>query len=290
MHADINAAAEAVSRLCAADFPEGDLPLSSGDVAALSFQLRFWQPVLRVPQGRPPIDVSMLKGQASAELSLSSSEPFSRGDTRLGEAYEIEDGSLIQIEVANCGELPAHLYSITFVPDGRLLVQPLLASDDSRFNGLPAGATERGPSFVMRGLPGSVTEMRIIYSPHRISAMLFPTTTATRDGEGLDSAQMTGIQVLTIFIQTPGNRGSEIESPVDQPSANDALSKTKKTRQNQPFILSAEAIKQRYGGWRTCMFAVKHKSMTKNTPRDLRLRTGSDRRVIVSGPRKGGRA
>ena len=251
LQGDVTAAKETISRLYAVGFQDGDIPMSYGDLAALNHQLHFWQQVLGVPPGDPPIAVKVLKGRDTGELAPVPSTDFRCSDTCWGQAYEIEDGALAQFEVTNQGEIPAHLYAITLIPDGRMLVQPLLASDTYRIDGLPSGATERGARFVVKGLPGSVTETRIICSPQRISAMLFPPSTATRDVEGPDSTVIANIQTLRIFQRTPERLLPGIEIRGDQAlDLNKGLPRG--VLASTLDVVNAPSITKQFGDWRPC--------------------------------------
>ena len=197
MQGDLDGATAMVSQLLAADWEEGDLPLTRSDLEALRIQLAYWRPVLALTPQRLPINVTMRTGTAHAASLL----PAERRRCAAGYAYEIKDGAVAQFEVHNRSASPAHLYYMTVSPLGQLVPGPLLRGSTARINGLAPGAVELGSHFKVRGPPGSVTETRILYSREQIPELLFPEPIATRDVEEISAASVAALRMTLVCHQ-----------------------------------------------------------------------------------------
>jgi hypothetical protein len=75
---------------------------------------------------------------------------------------------------------------VRIIRHGRLLLGPLLADDDWRYNGLPPHVSGVGAPFKVEGLADSVTETRVLQAPQRVSALAFGVTVATPSVGPLD--------------------------------------------------------------------------------------------------------
>jgi hypothetical protein len=207
MQGDMPAAAELVSRLRDRNLPPGTLPLSHQELTVLSVRLPYWERVFAIPATIPPIKVTMLTGKDHTSLHDAPS-----GSSPAGNAYQIENGSLAQFQVTNLSAAPVYLYYIAAVPNGRLVIGPLLNPthwDESR---LEAHDTGVGYAFLARGLPGSVTETRVFCSPRKVSELMSPPSTASRAVSAPNEERLDGMQVLTVLYQIP-DAGSP--APVD---------------------------------------------------------------------------
>ncbi len=196
MQGDIRAAAQIVSRLRDQDLPPGTLSPSHQELAALSVQLSIWEQVLAIPATSPPIKVTMLTGKDHTSLNEA---PL--GSSRAGEAYQIESGSLAQFQVTNLSAAPVYLYFIAVVPNGRLVMGPLLNLrhwDESR---LEAHETGIGRPINIKGLPGSVTETRVFCSLKKVPELMSPPSTASHVAFGEES--LAEMQMSIVLYQLP---------------------------------------------------------------------------------------
>jgi hypothetical protein len=198
MQGDIPAAAQLVSRLRDLDLPPGTLPLSEHDLAALSVQLDYWEPVLSLPSMQLPMEIEIL---TVSETSEPHSAPLSLCPP--GPAYQVENGSLAQFRVTNLSGEPMYLYYVTIVPTGRLVIGPLLDPAHVDVGGLPPDTSAVGHSFHVMGLPGSVTETRILCSTEMIWELFAPPTVAARAVATLNPSLLEGVQMQSIWYAIP---------------------------------------------------------------------------------------
>ncbi len=144
MRADYVGAAQALSILLASDFNDASVPLSREDLTDLRIQLDYWGPLLEIPAGTPPIRLRMLSGPDAHRLHLLKSSRLSAHV-----CYKVENNSIAQFQVTNTGDDAAHLYYLTVVPNGRLVILPLLEGD-AGIDGLAPGATGSGQMWKVR--------------------------------------------------------------------------------------------------------------------------------------------
>ena len=188
----------AIQRLQALRLPAGVIPLTERDLVTLGIQLSFWAPVLALPSAPLPVELSLLAGASADALALL--RPAAQAGRRV---YDVDDGAILRFFAHNRTPQAVHLYHIVVTPHGRLLMGPLLDSDAHRIDGLPPGGDGIGPPLRIRDA-GSLTETRVIASPVRISALLFPGTTATRPLERLDPAQVAALRVQRVWHRVAG--------------------------------------------------------------------------------------
>jgi len=174
MQNDYDGAITLLNRLNGMDFDEGMIPLTRADVDALSAQLAYWKPILQLAPAPLLVQVELQTENLKQEFETAPAAEFSGG-----QAYQVENGSVARYRVENTGAGRAHLYFMTITPHGRLIVGPLLESDEARIDGLAPGAAGFGQKFQINGLPG-IVENRILYSPQRVSELLFPAMVAAR--------------------------------------------------------------------------------------------------------------
>lgn len=174
MQNDYDGAITLLNRLNCMDFDEGMIPLTRADVDALSAQLAYWKPILQLAPAPLLVQVELQTENLKQEFETAPAAEFSGG-----QAYQVENGSVARYRVENTGAGRAHLYFMTITPHGRLIVGPLLEGDEARIDGLAPGAAGFGQKFQINGLPG-IVENRILYSPQRVSELLFPAMVAAR--------------------------------------------------------------------------------------------------------------
>jgi len=199
MRNDLAGALRAVTDLLRAEYREGIIPLSKGGLEAIRVQLGYWQDVLVLPAGRPPLEVKWLTESSKwGEFAEAPIAPFSGGS-----AYQLEEGAIAQVEVHNVGAVPAYLYFIDVEPTGLFTPGPLLR-DEYMFEGLAPGAVGRGPRLKVYGLPGCGTETRVYYSTRRIPEMLSPKRIDSRAlQKDLDPEDVKELQMMPIWHQIP---------------------------------------------------------------------------------------
>jgi hypothetical protein len=174
-------ASDAVDRLLAQPPSLGVVPLSENDLRQLRVQLRFWHDVLALKPGAVAAELGLDTGPDVASLAPAQREPFEGGEISL-----VRNGHIARFVASHTAQGRAHLYYLTITPHGRLLVGPLLANDEWRYNGLPPHVSGVGAPFKAEGLAGSVTETRVLQAPQRVSALTFGVTVATRSVGPLD--------------------------------------------------------------------------------------------------------
>jgi hypothetical protein len=185
----------------------GVIPFTERDLTTLDIQLRYWGPVLALAPAPMPVDLSVLAGKDKDHLTNLTASACADG--RL---YEVADESILRFCATNQSKQPVHLYYIVVTPHGRLLIGPLLETDEHRFNGLPPGIEGLGPALRIRD-PGSLTETRVLFSPTRISRMLFPGTTATRPLDELDTAEVGELRMQRLWHRVVESVHGEAEDP-----------------------------------------------------------------------------
>jgi len=174
MQADYESAIERLAQLNNLTFDDGVIPLTKAEVDALSAQLAYWKPILQLAPAPLLVQVELQTENLKQEFETAPAAEFSGG-----QAYQVENGSVARYRVENTGAGRAHLYFMTITPHGRLIVGPLLEGDEARIDGLAPGAVGFGQKFQINGLP-SIVENRILYSPRRVSELLFPAMVAAR--------------------------------------------------------------------------------------------------------------
>lgn len=198
MQGDIPAAAEIVSRLRDLNLSPGTLPLSQTELTQLSFELRYFEPLLSMPAADLPMAIDMLTGREATNLQ---SAPMVLCPA--GCAYQIDNGALARFQVTNLSEAPVYLYFIAVVPTGRLVIGPLL--DPARVNEscLAPHHAGTGRTFEVSGLPGSITERHIFSSPRQIWDLMSPPTSGVRALSNQDDSIITQMQRQTVWYQVP---------------------------------------------------------------------------------------
>ena len=195
MQGEIDAAAQLVSRLRNLNLTPGALPLTEHDLAVLPGQLDYWKPLLCLPSTKLQTQVEILTGSVSEELHPA---PLSRCPA--GDAYQVENGGLLQFRATNPSSKPMYLYYVAIVPTGRLVIGPLLDPVNVDVQGLEPHTSGHGHSLMVKGLPGSVTETRIFCSPEMIWQLFAPPTGAARL-PALDSSVLNKVQMQAIWYQ-----------------------------------------------------------------------------------------
>lgn len=165
---NIDDAIEMVHQLRKLDLNKGTVPLTRRDLAELEVQLTFLKPALLIPAGDIPVEITMLTGPDKEHL-VEASQELEGGRLE----YLIEDGAVVRFKAKNLTQNQAHLYYVAIKPSGRLLIGPLLESDESRFYGLKPGREGSGPPFLVKGVP-RLNETHLFYSPNIVSNFLFP--------------------------------------------------------------------------------------------------------------------
>lgn len=196
MQEDFSAAAQFASELRDRGLPAGTLPLSQTELTALSVQLDYWSPLFAIPVGQPPINISLLTGKSHGDLHIAPLDPT-------GRVYQIENGALAQFQVTNSSEAPVYLYFVAAVPTGRLVIGPLLDPRHWDAPGLEPHGTGVGRVFLVKGLPGSVTETRIFCSSAMCWDLMAPPSIGTRGVSRLDDPVLDNMQMVTVYYQLP---------------------------------------------------------------------------------------
>lgn len=195
---DPDGALDAVDRLLSRPLPQGvALPLSENDLRQLRVQLHYWRDVLALPPRAVPAQLELDTGTDAQSLAPAPREPFEGGEICL-----VENGALARFAATQSGPGRAHLYYLTITPHGRLLVGPLLAGDELRYHGLPPGQRALGAPFKVVGLPGSVTETRVLHAPQRVSALTFGVTVATRSVGPLHDPMVRQLTMQRVWVRT----------------------------------------------------------------------------------------
>lgn len=207
MQGDYGGASHELSALLASDFDSTSVPLSGGELEDLRRQLTYWKPILEVPVRKPPIQLRILSGPDRQSVKTTKRYQF-----RSRSLYKVQNDSIAQFWVKNVGDVPAHLYSLTIRPNGKLLPLPLL-QDDAAIVGLQPGCIGTGPQWRIEGLPGAVTETRVVYSPRPVQELLLPQTTDMREMGHLSTAAVADVQVTTIY-----DKITETAAPGPKPS------------------------------------------------------------------------
>lgn len=195
MEGDYDGAIGLVLQLRGMQFDDGVIPLSRGDLDALSVQLPYWKAVLELGPAALPVRVSLQIQNAAQEF-----ETAPRAVSPAGDAYQVYDGAVARYQIENTTNARAHMYFLTVTPHGRMIVGPLLEEDEARIDGLAAGATGDGQKFKIAGLPG-VIENRIVFSPQRVSKLLFPATVAARGLDTIPQETLAALQIQPVFYQ-----------------------------------------------------------------------------------------
>lgn len=196
---DVYGALDIIHQLQYQNLSPGTLPLSQAELTALSIQLAYWGEVFSIPAAKPAIEITLLTGKNPSNLH---SAPLI--DCAAGNAWQIEDGTVAQFQVTNLGDAPVHLYFITIVPHGRLMVGPLLDPSYFDMGGLPPREMGIGRPFRVQGLPGSVTETLIFCSPEILWNWMSPPDTSMRGIARFEAEPVfQQMQMLTILYQIP---------------------------------------------------------------------------------------
>lgn len=195
MQNDYDSAIALLTRLNGMNFDDGIIPLTKSDLDALMVQLPYWKPILEIAPAPLPVQITMQLENDAQEFTPAVSGSFAQGD-----AYLVGDGAVARYQIENTSGAPAHMYFITITPNGRLVVGPLLDSDQARIDGLAPGATGQAQKFRVKGLPG-IVETRMMYAPQRISKLLFPPMVASRGLDGIAPEMLGQIQIQTVYYE-----------------------------------------------------------------------------------------
>lgn len=206
---NIDNAIDMVHILQKLNLSKGMVPLSGLDLEELEVQLKFWKPILLIPGGDLPIEVTMLTGPDEEHLEEA---PQKTIGGRL--EYLIKRENLARFRVKNLTQSPAHIYYIDITRSGRILIGPLLEDDESRIEGLKPGAEGQGSPFFVRDAPG-LNETHLFYSPKRVSKMLFPVniltmlslgTISTEETDNLNGNSFEQIRMKPFWYRIMGKR------------------------------------------------------------------------------------
>jgi hypothetical protein len=192
---DYDGAIDAVTQLMGIGFAEGILPVTRSDLEEINIKLRYWKPVLQLPATSLPVKMQLLVETGTDNFAPAPAAPFAMGTT-----FQVRSGALARYQIENSSPARAHLYFMTITPHGRMIVGPLPENDDARIDGIAPDASSFGQKFKVKGLPG-IVENRILYSPQRVSELLFPATVAARDVNTIAPDALAALQMQPLFYQ-----------------------------------------------------------------------------------------
>ena len=195
MQDDYDGALATLTRLSQINFDDGAIPLTRGDVTALLVQLAYWKPILKLPRSQLPVNVTM-----QIETRANEFENAPRVAFGADSAFQVQVDAVARYQAENTSDANAHLYFITILPNGRLLVGPLLEDETTRIDGLAPGAKGAGRKFQVKGLPG-IIEMRIVYAPQRFARLLFPEMVAARALDVISPETVAALKSQTLFYE-----------------------------------------------------------------------------------------
>ncbi|MBI4675282.1 MAG: caspase family protein [Chloroflexi bacterium] len=229
-------AMELVAQLNNMPFDDGVIPLTKAEVDALLVQLGYWKQLLQIPPTTLPLRVELQVESLMQQFETAPLAAFSGG-----EAYQIGNGAVARYRVENTSAARAHLYFLTITPHGRMVVGPLLEGDEARIEGLAPGAVGFGQRFQINGLP-SIVENRILYSPERVSELLFPAMVAARapnlwlgvNVPTRDPSKIAALQMQPLFYQIVSH---DLTLPADAEAIRNAYSRLILTVENMDIIL-----------------------------------------------------
>jgi hypothetical protein len=211
---DYDGAIDRVTQLLGMGFAEGILPVTRSDLEEINIKLRYWKPVLQLPATSLPVKMQLLVATGDDNFAPAPTAPFA-----MGTAFQARNGALARYQIENASPARAHLYFMTITPQGRMIVGPLPEQDDARIDGIAPGASGFGQKFKVKGLPG-IVENRILYSPQRVSELLFPATVAARDVNTIAPAALAALQMQPLFYQIV----SDVTPVADAMTIRDAFS------------------------------------------------------------------
>ncbi len=195
MQDDYDGALATLTRLSQMNFDDGAIPLTRGDVSALLVQLAYWKPILELTPSSLPVNVTM-----QIETRANEFENAPRVAFGADSAFQVQVDAVARYQAENTSDANAHLYFITILPNGRLLVGPLLEDEATRIDGLAPGAKGAGRKFQVKGLPG-IIEMRIVYAPQRFARLLFPEMVAARALDVISPETVAALKSQTLFYE-----------------------------------------------------------------------------------------
>ena len=195
MQDDYDGALATLTRLSQMNFDDGAIPLTRGDVSALLVQLVYWKPILELTPSSLPVNVTM-----QIETRANEFENAPRVAFGADSAFQVQVDAVARYQAENTSDANAHLYFITILPNGRLLVGPLLEDETTRIDGLAPGAKGAGRKFQVKGLPG-IIEMRIVYAPQRFARLLFPEMVAARALDVISPETVAALKSQTLFYE-----------------------------------------------------------------------------------------
>ena len=195
MQDDYDGALATLTRLSQMNFDDGAIPLTRGDVSALLVQLAYWKPILELMPSPLPVNVTM-----QIETRANEFENAPRVAFGADSAFQVQVDAVARYQAENTSSANAHLYFITILPNGRLLVGPLLEDEATRIDGLAPGAKGAGRKFQVKGLPG-IIEMRIVYAPQRFARLLFPEMVAARALDVISPETVAALKSQTLFYE-----------------------------------------------------------------------------------------
>ena len=195
MQDDYGGALATLTRLSQMNFDDGAIPLTRGDVSALLVQLVYWKPILELTPSSLPVNVTM-----QIETRANEFENAPRVAFGADSAFQVQVDAVARYQAENTSDANAHLYFITILPNGRLLVGPLLEDEATRIDGLAPGAKGAGRKFQVKGLPG-IIEMRIVYAPQRFARLLFPEMVAARALDVISPETVAALKSQTLFYE-----------------------------------------------------------------------------------------
>jgi hypothetical protein len=185
-----------IKYLDSAEWAEGTIPLSHHDVQQQSIRVRFWEPLLVLPEKDFPLDVRFYAGASKGELKRV--EPST--DRKFG-GYEVQVGDYNRLVITNPMNTTWHVYMIDIDQDGRIEPVPLWDSD-TQFEGLAAGRKEGSYIFKHGGNVAGMSEYRLFASPHRISRLISPPSATARAGIiSFDEAHAIGMKSKSIIYR-----------------------------------------------------------------------------------------
>jgi hypothetical protein len=185
-----------IKNLDSAKWSEGTIPLSRHDVREQRVRVRFWEPMLALPEKDFPVDVKFYAG--ASESKLKQIDPSSNGKFK---GYEVQVGDYIRLVFSNPKNTTWHIYMIDIDQDGRINPIPLWDSD-TQLEGLVAGSQDGSYIFKHGGNVAGMSEFRLFASPHRIRRFVSPPSTAARSAIiAFDEADAIGIKSKSIIYR-----------------------------------------------------------------------------------------
>jgi hypothetical protein len=202
---DLDAAIACIRSLQQIDRSRIKIPLSDNALDDLAAVLPYWQPVLQVPEGSPPLAISLWAGPHEGALERVTPGSIETSAGASAPLYDLPAQGVGQWRVTNQDSKPLHVYFTQFAPGGRLEVGPLLTSTTAIiFTGLAAGEEAMSDCFPVVARR-ELVETRIFAVPDHFRQLITPPAFNARALAILDEAAREKLKLFqrtTIWYRT----------------------------------------------------------------------------------------